>query len=119
MSQSLLDVWIHLVWATKFCAPVLIEGKRQQIFNKISRIAKEKGYHLKIVNGTEDHVHCLVRIKGLQSISRIANDLKGISSHWINENCILAKHFDWQNGYAAFSVCPRNVKKILNYIKNQ
>ena len=119
MSQSLTDVWIHLVWATKYRAPVLNETKRKLIFKKISQIAKDKGYNLKIVNGTEEHIHCLIRMKSSQNISRIMNDLKGISSRWINENNILSKYFDWQNGYAAFSVSPRSVKRVISYIKNQ
>ena len=119
MPHSISKVWIHLTWATKYRAPVLIKEKRGIIFKKISTISQEKGYNLKIINGTEDHVHCLVRMKSSQCISRLTNDLKGISSRWINDNNILSDHFDWQNGYAAFSVCPRNVKRIIKYIKDQ
>jgi REP element-mobilizing transposase RayT len=119
MSQSLLDVWIHLVWTTKYRSNVLIGDNRDLIIRCLSRIASEKGYQIKIINGTENHLHCLLRIKGSQSISKIMNNLKGISSRWINRNQIVPGHFEWQNGYSAFSVSPWDLKKITKYIENQ
>lgn len=108
-----------MTWATKYRTPVLVKHKRGLIFKKITLIAKEKGYHLIIINGTADHVHCLIWLGHSDCLSRMVNDLKGISSSWINKNKILKKYFDWQDGYAAISVCPQNVKKIIKYIKNQ
>ena len=119
MPQSLLKIYVHLIWSTKYRSLVLIDQKRGLIFKKIKSIAIEKGYHLIIINGVADHVHCLIRLRHSDCICRLVNDLKGISSNWINKNKILPEYFDWQDGYAAFSVCPRNVKKIIKYIKNQ
>ena len=119
MPQSHLEIYIHFVWATKYRDSFLNINKRRYIFGQIKKIAQEKGYHVLIINGVEDHVHCLIRLRHSQRISKIANDLKGISSRWINKNKFLPFFFEWQNGYGAFSVCPQHVNGIIQYIKNQ
>ena len=47
------------------------------------------------------------------------NDIKGESSHWLNEQKLLKAKFNWQRGFSVFSVSESNVKKVRNYIKNQ
>ena len=84
----MLKIYIHLIWTTKYRTPVLIDCKRRLILNKIRSIAKQKGYHIIIINGSVDHVHCLLRLGHSHMISRITNDLKGVSASWINKNNI-------------------------------
>ena len=119
MPHSFVQIYVHLTWATKYRRPVLVDNKRGLILKKIRTIAKTKGYQALIINGHTDHIHCLLRLRNSDSISRIINDLKGISANWINKNNILAEFFEWQEGYAAISVSPKNVKFIINYIYNQ
>ena len=45
--------------------------------------------------------------------------VKGNSSKWIHENHILKRAFEWQRGYAAFSVSQSNVHRVLQYVANQ
>lgn len=52
-------------------------------------------------------------------ISRIINDLKGVSASWVNKNNIVGTFPGWQDGYAAISVSPENVQRTIKYIKNQ
>ncbi len=44
---------------------------------------------------------------------------KGSSSHWINQNNIIAPKFAWAVGYAAFTVSKSNVQRVYNYVLNQ
>jgi putative transposase len=115
----MLKIYIHLIWTTKYRTPVLIDCKRRLILNKIRSIAKQKGYHIIIINGSADHVHCLLRLGHSHMISRITNDLKGVSASWINKNNIAGTFPGWQDGYAAISVSPENVQRTIKYIKNQ
>lgn len=62
------------------------------------------------IGGIEDHVHLLVSLKTKHRIDYFLRDLKADSSHWIHEE--LQKKFEWQKGYAAFTVSPTNIKKI-------
>lgn len=67
----------------------------------------------------EDHVHCLIQMHPTQNLSQILKSIKGESSHWLNENKLLPEQFEWQDGYAAYSVSPSGVKQVMDYIYKQ
>jgi len=91
------------------------------LLEHIRNYANGKDYHIDMTNGVDDHLHCLVSFKTSNTIGRIVNDIKGESSHWINEiNLFQMEHpFRWQGGYSAFTVGFKEVNRIRNYIINQ
>jgi REP element-mobilizing transposase RayT len=101
--------------------PLLHKRYRWNIINHIRSKGEEREYHIDVVNGVEDHLHALVAYPATQNVSRIVNDIKGESSHWINVNNVLQLNFTfrWRESYAAFSVSPQGVKKVRKYILNQ
>jgi len=56
-----------------------------------------------------DHVHVLIDLPTGFSIEKIAQLLKGSSSHWVNSSELLTEKFAWGRGYGAFSVSLSNV----------
>jgi REP-associated tyrosine transposase len=44
---------------------------------------------------------------------------KGSSSHWINEQNLVAGKFGWGRGYGAFSVSQSAVADVAGYIAGQ
>jgi putative transposase len=114
-----INIWVHLVWATKNMAPLLANGMRQQVFTHIKENGSKKGIHVDFVNGYIDHVHCLVSLTAEQTIAQIVQLLKGESSFWINKINLCKEHFDWQNDYFAVSVSESGVHAVREYIKNQ
>ncbi len=66
-----------------------------------------------------DHVHCLFLLNPKKSVSEVIKQVKGHSSHMINQHDLLNQKFAWQVGYGAFSVSKSNIKKVYQYIKNQ
>ena len=92
---------------------------RGKVFSHIKDKAKKEGYYLDSINGTIDHVHCLLSLNPKYCLSEVINKLKGESSHWINAEKLTKNHFAWQNGYSAFSVSESLVAKIRSYIRNQ
>lgn len=117
--QSFVNVWIHLVWTTKFRIPFLNSNIKMRVCQHIIENGTSKGYHIDFINGVEDHLHCLIKLKSSISLARVVNDLKGESSNWINSNQLVEGTFGWQDGYDAFSVSPSQLSKVRNYIKNQ
>ena len=79
----------------------------------------ENEYHLDTINGVEDHLHCLYSLQPKQTISKVVKDIKGASSHWVNANNLITEYFNWQDGYAAFSVSYKNVPFLRKYIYEQ
>jgi len=71
------------------------------------------------INGAADHIHILFLQNQNYSVAEIAKNVKGNSSHWVNQNNFTRKKFAWQTGYGAFSVSESAVGKVRNYIKNQ
>lgn len=47
----------------------------------------------------------------------MVEELKGSSSRWLKRKGL--PEFAWQRGYAAFSVGPKNLHLLVEYIANQ
>jgi REP element-mobilizing transposase RayT len=74
---------------------------------------------VEIINGVPDHIHLLFLLRQDTNIAKVFKQLKGNSSHWINENRFLAHRFEWQVGYSAFSISRGHVDRVRRYIENQ
>lgn len=118
--MSWISIWIHLVFSTKNREPYLHTMEiRKKVFIHIRENAKEKNICVDTVNGYHDHVHCLISLNKDQSISKVAQLIKGESSSWINKNKILNNHFNWQDDYWAVSVSESHLKRVRKYILEQ
>lgn len=74
---------------------------------------------VRIINGMPDHIHCLFLLSPQKSIADVVKQIKGGSSHYVNQNDLIVEKFAWQTGYAAFSVSKSVVERVFQYIKNQ
>ncbi|MDI6779045.1 MAG: IS200/IS605 family transposase [Bacteroidota bacterium] len=118
--MSWVRVWIHLVFSTKNREPFLNSKEiRKNIFKHIKKNAEEKGIWLDCINGYHDHVHCLISLNKDQTISKVAQLIKGESSFWINQNKITDQKFVWQDDYWAVSVSESHVHELREYIYQQ
>jgi len=111
--------WIHYVWATKRRAPLLEKNIRQKVFNHIKENGQKKNIHIDSVNGYSEHAHALVSLRPEQSISEVAQLMKGESSYWINKNKLIRHSFEWQDDYFAVSVSESAVNAVRSYINTQ
>ncbi len=46
-------------------------------------------------------------------------EVKQSSSLWINNKKFIKQHFEWQEGYGAFSYSKSQIDTIIKYINNQ
>lgn len=114
-----IQIWIHLVWATKNREPLLTKDVRQKLFNHIKENGIAKGIYVDFVNGYADHVHCLISLNTDQNISKVVQLLKGESSYWMNKNNLLSHKLEWQDEYFAVSVSESGIDRLREYIRNQ
>jgi len=119
MSHALVRVFVHFVWSTKNAERSLCDGVRQEVKVHIARYARENGMHLEAFDVQPEHVHLVVRLGSEQRTGDVPKLLKGESSHWINQNDIVAGKFSWQTGYAAFSVDQGGLEAVKSYVMNQ
>jgi len=119
MPKHLSIVWLHIVWSTKNRQKILTKDFRFKLFKHIKENATKNGICLDIINGVEDHIHCLIRLKTTQTVAEVIQLIKGESSHWINKNIIFVEPFQWQEGYGVFSINRDDVMNVRKYIYNQ
>ncbi|TAL57405.1 MAG: IS200/IS605 family transposase [Bacteroidetes bacterium] len=118
--MSWVRIWVHLVFSTKNREPFLNSKElRKKVFQHIKENAKEKDIWLDCVNGYSDHTHCMVSLNKEQSISKVAQLIKGESSFWINQNKLVEGKFIWQDDYWAVSVSESHLEQTRQYIFNQ
>ncbi len=118
--MSWARVYIHMVFSTKNREPFLnSEELRKQVFQHIKKNAEEKGIWLDCVNGYQEHAHCLISLGREQTISKVAQLIKGESSFWINQNELTENKFMWQDDYWAVGVSESHLESVRRYIQNQ
>lgn len=109
-----------MVFTTKNREPFLNSLElRKTVFQHIKKNADEKGIWLDCVNGYQDHCHCLISLGREQTISKVAQLIKGESSFWINQNNLTSEKFMWQDDYWAVGVSEKNIESVRKYIHNQ
>jgi len=69
------------------------------------------------VGGMSDHVHVLLLLPATMALAKGVQTLKANSSRWLHETT--GKPFEWQEGYAAFSVSISQTDATVAYIHNQ
>jgi putative transposase len=117
--HSYSKVWLHLIWSTHNKEKILSKDNRKLLSGFLYKYAEEKGIYMKINYVNSEHVHTLIDLPTTLSIEECLKLLKGSSSHYINQNRLQNTKFRWARGYGAFSVSESNVKKVVDYIKNQ
>ena len=119
MSHSISSIWVHAIWATKERQPLIHPEIEKKIHNYIRKQIEESDCSVKTINGMPDHVHVLFLLNPKRPLVDIIRNVKGNTSHWINQNNITSLKFSWQTGYAAYSVSESVKEKVFWYIKNQ
>ena len=119
MPQSLSAVYIHLVFSTKERRPFLRdETVRESLHSYLGGISKQLECGPIITGGMEDHVHLLARFGRTITQAEWVKELKRVSNLWLKEQHSI-RDFEWQGGYADFSVSASNLEQVKNYIAIQ
>ena len=119
MPQSLSAVYIHLVFSTKERRPFLRdEAIRAALHSYLGGISKQLDCPPIIVGGTDDHVHLLARFGRKITQAEWVKELKRVSNLWLKKEQQI-QGFEWQGGYADFSVSQSKIGQVRTYIAHQ
>ncbi len=117
LRMSYTNLLYHVVYATKERAPFITRAFRPDLHRYLGGTVRGlNGIPLEI-NGTSDHVHLLVRIKPVISVSDFMSKLKSNSSGRARRR--LHGKFAWQARFSAFTVSESQVGRVRRYIRNQ
>ncbi|MBY0229792.1 MAG: IS200/IS605 family transposase [Gemmataceae bacterium] len=120
MPQSLAAIYCHVVFSTKGREPCIEPRLEERLFAYIGGIVGERKSVLLAAGGMPDHLHLLVSLGRTWCVADLVRDLKCNSSKWIHETFpAQLGHFDWQDGYGAFSVSASNRQAVTDYLANQ
>lgn len=114
-----IKIWVHLIFSIKNRKNLITPELKPELIKHIRENADSKKIYIDFLNCVSDHIHILLSLKGDQTISKIAQLIKGESSNWINKNNLIARKFEWQEEFIAISVSESIVPKVRDYIKKQ
>jgi REP element-mobilizing transposase RayT len=85
-------LYYHLVWGTKNRQPLITPVIETHLYSYLVHKASELGVFVYQINGWLDHVHLVVAIPPKLSIADVVKNLKGASSHFINDRQFLEEY---------------------------
>jgi REP element-mobilizing transposase RayT len=117
--QSKTRVYLHLVWATYERLPLLTPDIEREVYRCIESEATRLRCKVLAIGGMSDHVHLAVKLPSTVEYSRLMNQIKGVSSHFVHDQFAGHEGFKWQAGYGAYSIDPDHLDVVISYINNQ
>jgi len=115
--MSYTNLLYHIVFGTKGRLSMIPPELKPQLHQYLGGIVRGLGGIALEINGMEDHVHLLVKLRPTICFSDFLRDLKSNSSSWAKENGF--KGFGWQRRYGAFTVSESQIEIVRKYIRNQ
>ena len=120
MSHAITKLWMHLVFSTKDRQSLIKSDFELKLYSHIKeKLNTQFKCYVKAINGTSDHIHILFLLNPDHLIQDIVQNIKGESSHWVNQNKFMKDKFAWQTGYSVFSIGQSNIEAVEKYIVNQ
>ena len=119
MANTYHQIYLQTVFAVKYRNAILDKAWRSKLFGVIGNLINETGCKTIIVNGVEDHVHCLLGLKPVVSVSELMKTAKAKASKYSNDHKLTTHRFEWQEGYGVFSYRQSDLDSIYKYIQNQ
>jgi REP element-mobilizing transposase RayT len=120
MSQSLSQIYLHIVFSTKNRKRYLQDKHlRAKTHAYLAGICKNLDSPALLVGGVEDHAHLLCRFSKNITVAVFLRELKRDSSKWIKTESDQVPDFHWQAGYGAFSISPSHTGVLKEYIARQ
>ena len=119
MSDFYTNLLYHIVFSTKDRRPLITPEYEVRLYDYIGGTLRRAGGISLELNGTEDHIHLLAKLRPDRALSDVLRDLKANATGWMHEVFPSLKHFCWQRGYGAFTVSQSNVEEVRRYIARQ
>ncbi len=116
MSHTYAQNVVHVVFSTKGRLKAIDPEFQPKLRAYLAGICKKAGIYLHSAGGTEDHLHLLIQVPAVLSLSKAVATIKSNSSRWANEE---GHKLAWQLGYGAFSVSASVIPVVDRYIQNQ
>jgi REP element-mobilizing transposase RayT len=119
MGQSRVKNYVHIVFSTKYRQPFIYPPIDDELYSYLGAICNELECQSIKISGYTDHVHVLCKLSKKIALMKLVEQIKCHSSKWMKSKADYLSNFYWQDGYAAFSVNPADMDRLIKYIANQ
>ena len=119
MSQSFTNLLYHLIFSTKDRRPIITLEYQPRLYDYIGGIIRNLGGISLGIDGVDDHVHVLAKLRPDKALSDVLRVLKCNASGWMHDVFPSLAEFSWQRGYAAFTVSQSNLEQVQRYLARQ
>ena len=119
MGHSYTQIRVHVMFHKKTTAPPINPETMGKLCPYMAGVLKKLDCSPIIINGVDDHLHMYFVLGASKSIAEVVRELKKSSTPFIRNSGEFYGMFEWQKGYAAYSVSPGQHDTLVNYIRRQ
>ena len=119
MANTYSQVYLHFIFAVKHRLNMIPQKYNDELQKYVTGIVQNRKQKMLAINNMPDHIHLLVGFNTTMSISDLMEEVKSISSKFINEKGWIKGKFEWQRGYGVFSYAASQIDDVIKYIMNQ
>lgn len=119
MANTYTQIYLHVVFSVKGRQNLIQKPWKDELYKYICGIVTGKEQKVFAIGGMADHIHLLISIKPIVTVSDLVRDIKAYSSKWINDRVFVKGKFQWQEGFGAFSYAQSQLNTAIAYINNQ
>ncbi len=120
MNKDRLTILIHVIFSTKNQKPLIDEKIAPALYTCIEGVLWEPFYSPALkTGGGSDHVHILLGLSRIVRIDKLVPEVKDRSAAFMKTLGSKYIDFEWQQGYAAFTISPWEANEVKAYIADQ
>jgi putative transposase len=119
MPGTYSQIYIQTIFAVKGRGSLIDKEWEERLYKYITGIVQNKEQKMLAINGMPDHIHFLIGMQPACCLSDLIREIKKSSNEFIKDERFCKFHFNWQEGYGAFSYSHSQLDKVIAYIMNQ
>lgn len=119
MPNTYTQLYVQIVFAVQGRMNFIKEEFREELQKYMTGIISNKKQKLYAIYCMPDHTHIFLSMQPDKSVSDIVRDVKSNSSSFLNNNKLVNRYFNWQEGFGAFSYSKSQAPAVVEYILNQ
>ena len=119
MANTYSQVYLQFIFAVKGRQSIINPKYNDELQKYITGIVQNRKQKLLAINNVPDHLHMLVGFGTTMSIADFIEEVKSISSKFINDKNWIQGKFEWQRGYGVFSYSRSQIDQVIRYIQKQ
>ena len=119
MANTYTQLHHQFVFATHYREASIKTRWQEQLHKYITAIVQDHEHKMLQINTMPDHLHMLIGMRPIQSVSSLMQVVKSESTKWINQEEFCSREFAWQEGYGAFSYSKSQIPNVIAYIQQQ